>query len=449
VAPGELTIVVGGVVAGQGKVSVVALMAIVWGAAVLGDTLSFLLGQRLGHDFIVRHGPRVRITPARLSQVEGFFARHGGKTILVGRFVGLVRALAPFIAGASRMPYRSFIPYSVLGAGIWGVGLVALGYVFWQSFDRVAAIAGRGALALATVIVLVVAVVAAVRYLRVPANRARAAGFAREQAARPQLRPVVAVAAPVWRGAVRPAARGTLGSLRFTRDRLTPGALGLELTSLLAVLAVGIFAAIALGTTVGDTSLRGDVRASMIASDLRDGTLVDVAKRLTWLGALPVAASAVGLTSVLLLLRRRWLEATALVAGMTLTVVAVQVTKAAVDRPRPGSPLVHTMGSSFPSGHSAEVIALVAVAVVLSRVVPALAGRFAIVTVAVVLAAAVGLTRIYLRAHYLSDVLAGWGVGAAAFALCGVLALVVAHVRAPARREVRQNDAIGEKPAAR
>jgi undecaprenyl-diphosphatase len=260
---------------------------------------------------------------------------------------------------------------------------------------------------------------------------------------------VVAVAAPVWRGAVRPAARGTLGSLRFTRDRLTPGALGLELTSLLAVLAVGIFAAIALGTTVGDTSLRGDVRASMIASDLRDGTLVDVAKRLTWLGALPVAASAVGLTSVLLLLRRRWLEATALVAGMTLTVVAVQVTKAAVDRPRPGSPLVHTMGSSFPSGHSAEVIALVAVAVVLSRVVPALAGRFAIVTVAVVLAAAVGLTRIYLRAHYLSDVLAGWGVGAAAFALCGVLALVVAHVRAPARREVRQNDAIGEKPAAR
>ena len=81
----------------------------------LGDTASFYIGTRLGKDFILRHGQRVRITPERFAQVEDYFSRHGGKTILVGRFLGLVRALAPFIAGSSGMRYRAFLPYSVLG----------------------------------------------------------------------------------------------------------------------------------------------------------------------------------------------------------------------------------------------------------------------------------------------------------------------------------------------
>ena len=54
--------------------------------------------------------------------MEGYFERHGGKTILIGRFIGLVRALAPFIAGSSRMRYRAFAPYSILGTGLWSTG---------------------------------------------------------------------------------------------------------------------------------------------------------------------------------------------------------------------------------------------------------------------------------------------------------------------------------------
>jgi undecaprenyl-diphosphatase len=77
-APGETTIIVGGVVAGQGQIDIVALIAIVWACAVAGDVTSFLLGRRLGRAFLVRHGPKVQITPERLRQVEDFFARHGG-----------------------------------------------------------------------------------------------------------------------------------------------------------------------------------------------------------------------------------------------------------------------------------------------------------------------------------------------------------------------------------
>ena len=114
IAPGETVVIVGGLVAGQGEINIVILIGLVWFCAVAGDTTSFLLGRRLGREFLLKPRPRVRITEARLEQVEGFLHRHGGSTILFGRFLGLVRALAPFVAGASRMPLRRFLPYDVV-----------------------------------------------------------------------------------------------------------------------------------------------------------------------------------------------------------------------------------------------------------------------------------------------------------------------------------------------
>ena len=109
----------GGAVAGQGAIDIYLLIAIAWFAAWLGDTTSFFLGRRLGREFVMRHGPRFGISHERFEKVEDYFSRHGGKTIFIGRFVSLVRAFAPFIAGSSGMRYRAFVPYSVLGTGLW------------------------------------------------------------------------------------------------------------------------------------------------------------------------------------------------------------------------------------------------------------------------------------------------------------------------------------------
>jgi membrane-associated phospholipid phosphatase len=222
--------------------------------------------------------------------------------------------------------------------------------------------------------------------------------------------------------------------VRFAWERLTPGELGLELTTLSAVVGVGAFVFVAETVRVSDTTFgHGDEGVLRLADDLHQDMLVSVAKVVTALGSLPVALVLVGLTCAFLASRREPWRAVVLALGLALTWVVVQVTKAAVDRPRPARGLVDADGSSFPSGHAAYALAWVAVAVMLSHVLPSLASRFAFVTVGVVIAVLVGATRLYLRAHYLSDVLAGWGAGAAVFAVCGIVALVIGFVRNNAR----------------
>src|SRR3954467_14941044 len=151
VAPGETAIVLGGVVAAEGGVDLPVIILVAWLAAALGDLASFALGQRLGRRFLVARGPRLGVTAERLARVETFFDRHGPKAILVGRFIGIVRAVAPFLAGASGMRVRAFLPWSLLGTLLWATSFTLVGYAFHRSFASAAGALTHGALALAVV----------------------------------------------------------------------------------------------------------------------------------------------------------------------------------------------------------------------------------------------------------------------------------------------------------
>ncbi len=427
IAPGETAMLLGGLVAGQGQIDVVTLIGLVWVCAVAGDLTSFYLGRRLGRQFLEKHGSKVQITPERLGSVERFFERHGGKAILIGRFVGLVRAIAPFLAGSGGMPVRRFVPYDIVGAGLWGTTFVLLGYFFWQSFGTIVDYAKKGAFALGTVIVLVAALVWLVRWLRVPDNRALARAWTQHQAERPALRPVARLLAPVVRASERPA--------RFVWDRVTPGDLGLELTTVMAIVSVGSYSFIGHILKLDDGRVPiADNDALDVARNVQAEPLVGIAKVVTELGSLPVAIALVALTSVLLLWRREVLETIVLVVGLGLTYAGVHITKDALDRPRPAGSLIDTMTSAYPSGHTAYAVTWVAVAVAIARVLPGLRARFALVVGAIVIAVVVGLTRLYLGSHWLSDVTGGWGLAASIYALCAAVALVVNRLRDNRRR---------------
>ena len=167
VAPGELFVILGGVAAGQGEVKLIPLIAIVWGCAVAGDIVSFLLGRRLGREFLLAHGHRIKLTPQRLHMVERYFASHGGKTIILGRFIGVIRSLAPAIAGASRMPARRFVPATIAGAGLWAAACSVVGYLCWTSIDDALALAKEGSLVIAGLAGVTLAVALVVRRRRI------------------------------------------------------------------------------------------------------------------------------------------------------------------------------------------------------------------------------------------------------------------------------------------
>jgi membrane protein DedA with SNARE-associated domain len=173
VAPGEISVILGGFIAGQGEIDVVVLGAIVFACAAAGDTTSYLLGRKLGHGVLLEHGARFGVTEERLARFETFFRAHGAKTILLGRFVGAVRAIAPFAAGASKMSARRFLPIDYASAAVWSLTFVTLGYIFSKSLDTAISIAKQGTLAFGVLLLVVVAVTAGLHWLKQPTNHTR------------------------------------------------------------------------------------------------------------------------------------------------------------------------------------------------------------------------------------------------------------------------------------
>ncbi len=172
VAPGELAVVVGGVLAGRGRLELPVLVAVVWAAAAAGDLCGYALGRTAGRGFLLRHGRRVGVSEARLAVAERAFARHGVKAVVVGRFVGVIRALGPFAAGASGMPAARFVSADLAGAGLWAVTFTGLGYVFADRVGDLLDVLHRAQLGAGVALVALVAGVLAVRRLR---RRARSA----------------------------------------------------------------------------------------------------------------------------------------------------------------------------------------------------------------------------------------------------------------------------------
>jgi membrane protein DedA with SNARE-associated domain/membrane-associated phospholipid phosphatase len=418
VVPGETVMLLGGAVAGQGAISIYLLIAVAWFAAWLGDTTSFFLGRRLGRGFVLDHGPRVGISHERFEKVEDYFDRHGGKTIFIGRFISLVRAFAPFIAGSSGMRYRAFVPYSILGTGLWATAHILVGYFFSRSIETAGKYAAKGAFLLGTLIAIVAGTVFLYRHFRVAENRAAAVRWMEGHGATRWL---------VELG------RRYRPQFEFLWDRVTPGGtFGLEFTSLMATLAVASFVLIAYAVVIGQEPgpTPGDETATEIVGYLRSGALTSISKALSLLGSGGFTWALAAVCAALLGWRRRWAEFWVLLAGMALTQIGIWEIKDAVDRPRPEGGLVSTSGSSYPSGHAAHSVIYVWLAVtIVLRLRPGMARAAAVVTAGIVLTALVGLSRVYLGVHYLSDVSGGWALGAAAFSFCAAIGLVVSQVR--------------------
>lgn len=127
--PGDSLLFIGGAVAAGGAMDPVLLAALLMAAAVLGDSTNYLIGRTLGERLFRNPNSKI-FRRDYLEQTQAFYARHGGKTVTLARFLPILRTFAPFVAGIGKMAYPRFLAFSVLGTVAWVGGLVALGYFF-------------------------------------------------------------------------------------------------------------------------------------------------------------------------------------------------------------------------------------------------------------------------------------------------------------------------------
>lgn len=155
--PGETLVLVSGFLAGQGAFDLSLLIGTVAIAAIAGDSLGYELGRRLGRGWLLRYGRWFGVRERHLARVEGYLARHGGKSVFASHFMHLLRALMPFIAGAGRMPYRRFLFYNTLGCFLWAAIFATLGFFFGESWQVIHRWAGRAGAVIVVLLLLVMA----------------------------------------------------------------------------------------------------------------------------------------------------------------------------------------------------------------------------------------------------------------------------------------------------
>ncbi|MEM4987484.1 VTT domain-containing protein [Collimonas sp. H4R21] len=126
--PGDTLLFIGGAFCATGEMNIWALMALLVIAATTGNTLNYWIGSLIGHK-VYTHDYRW-LDKKALQKTHAFYEHHGGKTIILSRFVPIVRTFAPFVAGVSEMTFSKFQFFNITGALIWVVGLVSAGYFF-------------------------------------------------------------------------------------------------------------------------------------------------------------------------------------------------------------------------------------------------------------------------------------------------------------------------------
>lgn len=127
--PGELVLVAAAVYAGAGRLDIVLVVVLAVVGAVLGDNVGYAIGYFGGRRLVERFGRYVLLTPARLGTAERFFNRHGGKIVVVARFVEGLRQANGVIAGTTGMRWRRFLGFTTLGAALWVGVWASLGYL--------------------------------------------------------------------------------------------------------------------------------------------------------------------------------------------------------------------------------------------------------------------------------------------------------------------------------
>lgn len=407
VMPGESLVLLGGFFAEQGVLDPGVLIFVVSVAAILGDSISYELGRYLGQGWLLKYVARFGLRQAHLDRVDGVFLRHGGKAVFGSHFMHLLRVLMPFVAGARRMRYLKFLFFNAAGCIVWASVFVLIGYLAGASWQVAAKWIGRASEIVGGALLLAIAVGLLWYWLARHEDDVRrrwqaVAGHPRWVALRLRFSP----------------------QLEFLRARLSPhGYLGLHLTMVILLLsgASWLFGGIAQDVVAGDPLTVIDARVAAWFHERRTPGMTIAMQLVSSLASSTWVTGIALVTTLALCWKRYWYRLLALVLVIPGGMAVVFFLKITFRRQRPSftdSFLIFD-GYSFPSGHTMAAMLLYGLLAVFAVIaLESWHWRVAAVLGAFVMVALVGFSRVYLGAHYLSDVLGAAAAGFAWLVLC-------------------------------
>jgi undecaprenyl-diphosphatase len=359
--PGHVAIFVAGFLAKIGVLNLWWVLLIATVAAILGDYIGFFLGRKYGLSLIDRLKPYFFITDDHINKAKELLAKHTGKAMIIGRMNPLTRALMPFLVGTGGTSVTKFWVFNVIGGVIWAVGSIMIGYVLGFGYHAAAGYFGRA---------VVIAIVAAVLI--------------------------------IW-------------GYRFVNMRFH-----IFRRYELLVLALGILSLWSLSKMVQDAwspmpFMAGfDLWVYSFMAVHVGPMLASVANMVTTVGGTAVTGGLGILFSIYFAFRRKWRSAAIMFVSICSASASVSFLKEFFMRPRPLHGLVYVDPTdwSFPSGHATLAAAFFfAIAYLLAPKIRSWVAREIFVALCILSIIAIGLSRIILNVHWVSDIIAGWSLG--------------------------------------
>jgi membrane protein DedA with SNARE-associated domain/membrane-associated phospholipid phosphatase len=406
--PGETLVVASGFLAREGVFDLKVLIVVIAAAAVIGDTIGFELGRRLGRGWLQHYGPWFGVREKHLAKVDGYFARHGGKSVFFSHFLHVLRALMPFMAGAGAMPYLRFAVYNTLGCILWATIFAVLGYFFGHSWELLHRWAGRAGAVLGAFVLFLVVL-----------------GFLWGWIARNEME-----LRRRWQMfSERPRVANLIGCVTRWVDllcrQLTPAgylALHLVMGAFLIIFFSWSFGAIASNSADHRPLLAVDHKIFFWFQEHSTRPLINFAATVARFGSLTVLIVASVATGLILIWQRSWHRLLLLIVAMGGgAALRLLLRISHWPLPPPENPLAALPSESFPSWHAmGSTLFYGLLAAFVGTTVTALRWRALTFLVASVIVLLIALTRIYLGAHYVTDVIGAIAAGLAWLVWCQI-----------------------------
>jgi len=357
-SPGHTIVILGGFFAQLGALRLSAVVLVAAAGAIIGDLLGYVIGRQYGHNFISRYGKYFFFNQEKYEAIRQMVNQHAGKTLIIGRFSAFTRAFAPFIAGISHVGFDKFIAYDFIGGLVWAVASVLLGYFFGQGFTVAAKYFGY---IVSVALVAIIAIVLGYRFL----NKRRHI-FA-----------------------------------KYHLYYLT-----------LNALSIYVFSKMAEDYLERESAYRLDLWLDQNVHLIWQPWLSQPMIFITDVFSPEVLLAAALAATVYFSIKRRWYQAALvfLSAGGGLALGAL--TKFLINRPRPAGGLILETGLSFPSQHA--LMALIFFSLVLFGLVKKISQtwlKFVFIAANIFLIVVISFSRLYLRVHWFSDIVAGLALG--------------------------------------